>query len=155
MKANQLLKEVIRPTLEKIGLADPVRERLILGTACVESNCGDYIRQFPSGPAYGIYQMEMATARDIMNNYLAYRLELKAKIMALYCEGITDTENYVGNLFFATAMCAVHYLRQPAVIPGTIAGMAEYWKKYYNTVDGKGTPDKFIKAYERHINGKS
>jgi hypothetical protein len=34
-----------------------------------------------------------------------------------------------------------------------IAGMARYWKRYYNTVHGKGTEAEFIKNYEELING--
>ncbi|XP_013404288.1 uncharacterized protein LOC106169384 [Lingula anatina] len=32
----------------------------------------------------------------------------------------------------------------PAAVPADVRGQAEYWKKYYNTGSGAGTPQKFI-----------
>lgn len=147
MNHRQLRNLVIKPALKSIGCYSPSAESLVFGTACVESNCGEWLRQNPNGPALGIFQMEMKTYNDIMKNYLNYRPDLKAKVLALFCEGMTAEENLICNLMFAAAMCRVHYLRFPAVIPSTIEGQAEHWKTFYNTVKGKGTPKKFIEAY--------
>ena len=53
-------------------------------TAAVESNLGDYIKQ-TKGPAMGIFQVEKATERDVMDRYLAapHRERLKAKVLQL------------------------------------------------------------------------
>ncbi len=150
MKAIQLKEAVIIPALEKIELYSPEAVALILGTACVESQCGEYIQQI-NGPALGIFQIEMATFNDLMNNYLAYRPELKAKLMALYCEGMDARQNLTCNLMFQAAVCRLIYYRAPAPIPQNVAGMADFWKKYYNTHKGKGTPDKFLEAYKRYV----
>jgi len=138
--------------LKKINLFSPQAAMLVLGTACVESQCGEYIRQLGNAPALGIFQIELATYKDLMQNYLAYRPGLKAKLMALYCEGMTAAENLTCNLMFQAAVCRLLYYRMPQVIPSDLAGMAEYWKKYYNTNKGKGTPEKFIAAYKRYAN---
>ena len=61
MKAVQIKDLVIIPALEKIELYSPEAVTLMLGTACVESQCGEYLQQVPSGPALGIFQIEMAT----------------------------------------------------------------------------------------------
>ena len=47
-------------------------------------------------------------------------------------------------------MARIKYWRVPKKLPveNDIEGMAKYWKDYYNTSLGKGTPEKFIKAYE-------
>lgn len=146
---KQLRELIIAPVLKTLGLYSKEAEDLIFGTACVESGCGEYIAQLGGGPAKGIYQMEPATAKDIYANFLKYKPDLQAKLDALRCEGLTLEENLVGNLYFATAMCRIHYLRQPGAIPSDLEGLAEYWKKYYNTPLGKGTVNKFVEAYRR------
>lgn len=151
MKAIQLKDLVIHPALEKVELYSPEAVALVLGTACVESQCGEFLRQYPNGPALGIFQIEPATYEDLMKNYLDFRPELKAKVMALYCEGLNIEQNLTCNLMFQAAVCRLIYLRVSEKIPNNLAGMANYWKKYYNTSKGKGTPEKFIEAYERYV----
>lgn len=147
MNHKQLRDCVIKPALLAIGYYSEAAEDLVFGTACVESVCGEYLRQVPNGPALGIFQMELATYYDIQKNYLNYRPELKAKVMSLYCEGMTPQQNLTCNLMFAAAMCRIHYLRQPIAIPSDLYEIAMLWKNHYNTKNGKGTPDHFIKAY--------
>ncbi len=151
MKAVQIKDLVIIPALEKIELYSPEAVILMLGTACVESQCGEYLQQVPSGPALGIFQIEMATYEDLIKNYLDFRPDLKARVMALYCEGMSTKQNLTCNLLFQAAVCRLIYLRVSEKIPNDLVGMANYWKKYYNTSKGKGTPEKFIEAYERYI----
>lgn len=100
MKAKQMRELVIKPALERIDLAGEPAETLLLATACVESRCGAAIKQWPSGPALGIFQIEPATYHDLQCNFLEYRPELKAKLMALYCEGMTAEQNLTCNLIF-------------------------------------------------------
>ena len=40
----------------------------------------------------------------------------------------------------------------PAPIPSDLPGQAAYWKRYYNTVAGKGTVEKFIEDVQ-HATG--
>ena len=53
-------------------------------------------------------------------------------------------EEMTGNLYYATAMCRVHYRRVKEPIPNTVIGQAQYWKRYYNTPLGKGTEENYI-----------
>ena len=144
---KQLREVIIKPVLETLGLYSKEAEDLLYGTACVESGCGEYIVQVGKGPAKGIFQMEPATARDIYANFLKYKPDLQARVDALRCDGLSLEENLTGNLYYATAMCRVHYLRQPGAIPKDSYGQARYWKDFYNTALGKGTVEKYLKAY--------
>jgi hypothetical protein len=46
-------------------------------------------------------------------------------------------------------MCRVHYLRVKEALPteNDAAGMASYWKRYYNTVLGKGTIEQALPSF--------
>lgn len=154
MNAKHLREYVIRPTLTKLNAWSKEAEDLVLGTACQESHCGKYLRQLGcSGVvgAFGIWQMEIATARDIYDNYLRYKPELKAVVDGLRGkQSISDA--LMTNLAFACAMCRIHYLRQPGKIPATVDGQGQYWKKYYNTALGRGTVAEYMDNWERYAN---
>ena len=86
MNPKQLRELVIRPTLHALGMWSQAAEDLMLGTACQESHCGKYIRQVGcSGNigAFGIWQMEIATARDIYDNYLQNKAYQKGNPLIL------------------------------------------------------------------------
>lgn len=149
MNPGQLLEHVIRPTLDYLGAGGESAERLILGTAAVESGFSEIV-QVGGGPARGVFQCEPATENDIHQNFLAYRPHLNDLVDRLIVLGTPEMDNLTGNLFYATAMCRVHYLRVPEALPDTVDGMAEYHKQYYNTHKGKSTPEKFKQAWIYH-----
>lgn len=167
MNAKQLLELVIRPTLIELGLHSVAAERLVLGTIYQESG-GEYIQQLGGGPALGLIQMEPQTHNDIWRNFLAYHPKLKFKVADLLShkariESFSSTSNgrpivppaaeLIGNLKYAVAMCRIHYLRVPQALPHPdgLQGFADYWKKYYNTPEGKGSVVEFVNNYPRGL----
>ena len=48
-------------------------------------------------------------------------------------------------------MARIHYLRVPEKLPDNLIGYSRYWKKYYNTEQGKGTEEEFVKNYNMYI----
>lgn len=149
--ANHLLKEVIRPVLQDLKLGGVPAEAMVLGTACQESHCGLWLVQLENGPARGIYQMEPATHDDIWDHYLAYNQDLAKRVnrwRVQYGNGM-GADEMVGNLFYATAMCRIHYLRVEEPIPDTLPGQAAYWKRFYNTPLGAGTENEYIHSWQQ------
>ncbi len=59
----------------------------------------------------------------------------------------------IWNLAYATAMCRVYYIRVPHPLPdaGDVRAMGEYWKRHYNTPQGRGTVDEFVGEFEEHV----
>ncbi len=158
MKADVLVDVIIRPTLSYLELGSRNAEQLILDTAKQESACGHYLRQIgyditSSGGAFGIYQCELKTYYDILDNYLKYRPELATKVHNLKIHSISDAENLMYNLPYATAICRIHYLRVKEKLPDSrdVTERARYWKKYYNTPKGKGIEQEFIDNYKRYL----
>lgn len=148
---TDLLTYVIRPVLKDLDLWSEEAERLVLGTACQESECGRWLHQRGGGPALGIYQMEPATHNDIWQNFLLHRPELRDRVNALASAGVSERLNLEGNLLYATAMCRVHYLRVPEAIPPDLGRQAVYWKRYYNTEQGAGSVADYIANWARFI----
>ena len=148
MKAKQL-REAIKDVLTKCNftITDEIIN-LLVGTACVESNCGEYIKQI-NGPACGIFQIEPNTAKDIQENYIKYKPDLKYLHDKFYLKSLTLEENLMYNLSYSILMCRLFYRRIKEPIPKTISGQAAYWKKYYNTYLGKGTIEDYINKKEK------
>lgn len=156
----QLRQLIIVPTLTHLDLHSPAAVQLVLATARAESGL-EYLTQLGEGPARGLWQMEPETHDDIWINYLDYRDTLADQVRALAIgrKDIPDPEQMCGNLFYACAMTRIHYLRVPEPLPGPLdhAGLARYWKTYYNTELGKGTVDHFLMAnsWDPEVGGTS
>ena len=158
---KQLLNYIIRPVLHDLSLWSQPAERLVLGTACQESQCGRYLHQLGDGPALGIYQIEPATHDDIWKNYLDYLLPanglpalmrswaIKRRVMG--GEPYPDAEEMIGNLYYATAMCRIQYYRVPSALPTYLAAQAAYWKKNFNTELGAGTVEEYMNNWNRFV----
>ena len=156
LNPKQFVEEIIRPTMmflegrdtSQVKWGGQAAEELMLGTALVESDLS-YLRQL-GGPALGIYQMEPATAKDILENYVGYRGYLGEAINMIAGVWPMKSVQIQGNLFLATALTRIHYRRVPEPLPaaGDTAGQARYWKEFYNTEAGKGTPEKYLAKWK-------
>jgi len=139
---------VIEPVLTHLQLSSTQAIELVLNTAKAESQL-EYLRQLGGGPALGIYQMEPATHDDIWENFLRFPRwkDLSRRVQSLAINrGTPDSQQLIGNLYYATAMCRVHYYRVPDALPaaGDLQAQAAYWKRFYNTALGRGTVEHFL-----------
>ena len=55
------------------------------------------------------------------------------------------------NLSAAIIHCRLKYWRVPKRMPDSLEGRASYWKKYYNTDQGKGTQEKYIDMVKEYL----
>lgn len=144
--------KIVRPVLEHLMLASPAAENLLVGTAAVESGLRR-LTQAGGGPGVGVYQIEPATHADVWHNYLAFRPALSARVREMISAkpwlSSDPSQELYGNLYYAAAMARIIYLRAPRRLPEAddIEGLALYWKTYYNTPKGRGTPLAFMMAY--------
>ena len=154
---RQLREYVVKPVLKHLAPAIPYSieaEDLLLGTCAQESHMGTWIDQTTPGPgpAFGIFQMERATHDDLWRNFLNYSSVLRLRVEAFEIPGSLErADQMVGNLYYAAAMCRVHYFRVKESIPDTLSRQAAYWKKYYNTVYGKGTVQEYLENYRKYV----
>lgn len=145
------MRSLIEKTLAEFGYYSPDSANLVLGTIAQESAYGKYRKQLGGGPALGICQIEPGTFYDIVNNYLKYRPELIDKIKKVAeVEQLSVNDLYLNDRL-SICMCRVHYLRVPEKMPTTIEGYARYWKRYYNTIKGKGTEVEFVRNYYLYV----
>lgn len=153
----QLKHLIVAPTLTAIGLNSPAAVNLVTGTALVESGAAA-LSQIGGGPALGLWQMEPFTENDCWGSYLAFQPDLAARVRALMVPAVSAaarTNQLVGNLPYAAAMCRIKYRRAAAPLPAAddAAGLAGYWKAAYNSADGAGLVDAArIALFQQAIN---
>lgn len=155
---KQFLAEVVDPAITALpldvelqGETLGVLRMLLLGTALQESLL-KHVEQIANkdgtrGPALGYFQMEPRTHDDIWKNYLAYRKDTAALVLAVAGleSGTPDATLLKTNHVYAAVMARVHYRRVKGKIPQTddVKTLAQYWKDHYNTNSGKGKVAEF------------
>jgi len=150
---REQFEDLIVRVLKEMNAHSDAAVNLLLGTAAQESGFGTYLRQIGSGVARGVFQMEPVTEFDIWSNFLRYKIELKSMITNVSKQFEPSVLALESNIAYQIAMARCHYLRVPEVLPSAsdVPGMAEYWKRYWNTERGKGTVDEFIINYNRFV----
>tara|TARA_B100002003_G_scaffold234199_1_gene247803 strand:+ start:503 stop:982 length:480 start_codon:yes stop_codon:yes gene_type:complete len=146
MDTRQFRDFIVRPALQQINAWTLNAEQLVIATAMAESGLF-FVQQIGRGPARGFFQMEPITHDDIWERYLSRKPTLLNDLKTLIMRDMDLHDQLRGNLFYATAMSRIFYLRFKAPLPkeGDWHGMAAYWKKYYNTHLGAGTTEGFLK----------
>jgi hypothetical protein len=145
------LSVLIANILFGMDMYSPSAQRLLLGTAAVESDLGTYIRQ-KNGPALGIFQIEPDTEAWLWGRIDKRNPELAWKIFRVSGVYGVSQAALESNLAYQVALARVNYYLKPEKLPehDDVRGLAGYWKKYWNTEAGRGTVEKFIQKYEKY-----
>lgn len=151
INAAQVQTVIIQPALQYLNLWSAVAEKLLMLTGANESLGGTYLVQV-KGPALGFYQMEPATHDDIWQNYLPYKLSLCQKVVNYLGKAKPAPERLVYDMYYATLMARIHYLRHPSPLPSNdIDAIADYYKKVWNTHLGQATVTAAINNYNKFV----
>lgn len=144
---------IIKPALLDLQLFSDDAVELLAFTAAVESEGGTYLKQI-EGPALGIYQMEPETHNDIWQNYIKHKTDIYLMLIHNFnVNGMPHEERLMYDLRYATALARIHYSRisQPLPHHTDLIGIWNYYKKYYNTVEGAANQQRSLAAYQKFI----
>lgn len=132
----QIKNEIVRPTLDYLGLGGNAAVNLLTGTALAESDT-TYLRQIGGGPALGLWQMEPATHDDCWVNFLCFPAQsrLATKLEAMLAPDLPRQQQLITNLRYACAMARIRFyrVREPLPAADDPAGMSQYHKRWYNS----------------------
>jgi len=135
---KEQFKDLIERTLKEFNLYSESATQLLLGTAAQESQFGTYLRQItkhfnPDVHAMGVFQIEKNTFNWLRETYIKKDIQnlsdfLKSK----------EHKELEYNLRLSIIIARLRYYIVPEALPNAedIEGLANYWKKYYNTVKG-------------------
>lgn len=143
LNLTQLKNEIVRPTLDYLGLGGDAAVNLLTGTALAESDA-TYLRQIGGGPALGLWQMEPATHDDCWANFLRFPAQsrLATKLEAMLAPDLPRRQQLITNLRYACAMARIRFYRMRDALPAATdaAGLSAYHKVHYNTTQGAADP---------------
>jgi hypothetical protein len=136
---------VIDPVLMHINLYSKAASKLLLGTAIQESSLGKLSKN--------MFQIQTQTVQDLNMHYLVHHRELKNVVHKLYDPEHSISWNLNNNVEYEVAIARIIYLRGNQQLPhaSNIDGLAHFWKKYYNTYLGKGTPNQFKSHFYDYV----
>lgn len=125
---------------------------LIWGTSAAESNCGEYEDTTDERAGEGHTQWDKMPFED-------YRDRCPKKIRNLVKEvyDLDIQEHEWKYLHFAAGVSTLHtavrYKMDPRSfpLPATPRNLAKYWKERYNTIEGKGTVEKFMEKFKKYV----
>ena len=142
---EESIRKIIKLALQHLDLDSEDAREMLYVTGKAESGYKT-LQQYGGGPALGFFQMEPNTAIDIWDNYVMYRPKYREKLYAMGFDEGTLEFCLLSNIGLQAAFCRLHYRRVPSALPkaSDLEGQAKYWKKYYNTVKGKGTVKHFM-----------
>ena len=147
--------EYVVPALRATGLYSPAAERVLMGTAAIESGLVDFV-QLGGGPARGMFQMEPPTFAWLLDSFLAEpgRQALRASVLALAGSESPEVDELVGNHLFAAAMARIKYLSVPGAIPESVEDQAQYWWTFYNGRSPRGLkPANYMSRWALYCSG--
>jgi hypothetical protein len=171
MTTPRAILDLCRECATTIGVGD-VEEvsRLLFGTAAQESDGFAWRRQLT--PAWGggvggfsLWQLERAAVRDGLRQMRDGVLRDKCarflfgreweKAIAAGWPG-RWTEEFAVEMLRSTCgdrlgvlLARLYYLRCPGAVPAGPEAQALYWKRFYNTSAGKGTPEQYLSNWAR------
>ena len=122
---------------------------LILETSATETALG----QMYDGTIYagmGICQFDKVPFYRVRKKSLKFRDKI-FKDLGVDIK-LVEWEHLRYNSFLSLIFCRLYYLTIAEPIPATLEGRAGYWKKYYNSYLGKGTPKHYTKMVSRFVN---
>lgn len=154
---NLVNEFIIVPALCAVDIYSENRADLVLKIGAAETLYRTQ-KQGGGGPARSWWQMEPKTHNDIWSTFLG-QSHRKNIVDGLSCMSYApgDIKELTNNPWYAAAMCGIHFLRFKEPLPeaGETLSQAEYWKKYYNTSEGKGTISGFLENVTYLLGGNN
>jgi hypothetical protein len=152
LNPREFRARIVEPALGRLALpGGEAAIRLVLGTGVQES--GLRALQQSGGPALGFFQIEPATLADLAANFLQPRGNLMAALTEFAGGWPSWDQQLATNPLFAAAVCRLIYWRSPLPLPDAddLDGLAKYWKRVFNTDEGKGSVAEFVANYRRFL----
>jgi len=161
IRASHFRHLLVQPVLEVLGKANPALNseaaaNLLMGTAAQESKLGHYMHQL-GGPAMGPFQIEDPTYQDTLGRYLGRdeNSAMRDAVESFLYRGtaVLDSRQLITNMPLGCAIARIKFWMAPEALPEAedIEGLADYWKRHYNTMAGAGTSEEFMASYEKYV----
>ena len=117
--------------------------KLLVETAQQETKLGAYRDPSPYAAGFGLCQFDEIAFEDVKHRT---RSKTALKVYNTFGIDLKKVQHREMELspMLSMVFCRLFYRLIPDPIPKDLQGRALYWKKYYNTMKGKGTSSQYI-----------
>lgn len=128
---------------------------LIFETLIAETKAGQfsYTKAAKKYKNYGIAQMKLTNA-EFLKSYIKNASKHDYNVlMNLRNNNKSEQWNLMNNVRYSVALCLIHYYQRDKNVSKKahcLEQRAKIWKKHYNTIKGKGTPEKYISRVQNY-----
>lgn len=126
-----------------------VAAALLLETAAAETGLGTFQDRTESN-GFGLCQVDRIGVEDVQARTKERDIQAIRKAFGYDIKTIKP-KDLNNDPLLSLIFCRLHYKLRPEIIPKSFAGRATYWKWFYNTKAGKGTPEHYMKSAEHHL----
>ena len=135
------VKSLARLVVSALGGGDKAFN-LLVETASAETLLGTFPDVHPDKLGVGLCQHDQIGLDDIQRNSTEHFDKVKSAFG--YDLASIRLAKLADDPLLSLICCRLTYKRVPAAIPNDLFGRALYWKEYYNTHSGKGSPEEYI-----------
>ncbi|MCG8312093.1 MAG: hypothetical protein MI976_02655 [Pseudomonadales bacterium] len=148
---SELLECIIRPTLQRLGVYNPIAEQLLLGTAAAQSELGFYLN---SSHGIGVFGIDKNRHETLWDEYLAFDADLASEIRGFASQHeflkAPDAE-LACNIRYATAIAWMIYREAGIDLKKlhTEEDLANCWYELFAEKSPERSPEDFLIQYEK------
>lgn len=118
---------------------------LLVETAAAESMLGTFRDPTERYAGSGLCQIDEGTFDWLKEKFAGKKEEEQLRVaFGFTLSKVTYPELELSPLL-SFVFARLRYRVETAEIPATLEGRAEYWKQHYNTHEGDGTPEQYVK----------
>lgn len=121
---------------------------LLMETAMQETHLGQYADPTPNGAGMGLCQFDEIAFKDVKQRTRSKDIQKIQKYFGVHIMNV-EHRDLKHSPMLSLLFCRLFYRLIPEEIPKTVEDRAKYWKKYYNTVKGKGNASEYIHNAKR------
>ena len=146
--SDKELRAKIKRVCDVLGHSSGYAPHLIYETIGAETNFGKTPDLSPTGAGHGIAQHDEFPFEDMKRRIPQSIKDIVKHEFGVITDSVSVQElNY--SVFLSVLFTRIKYKMTPGAVPETIEGRAAYWKKWYNSTLGKGTPEHYLKSNQK------
>lgn len=152
INCQEFLELVVQPTLKQLGETSPVADKLMLATACYQSEMGHHLK---GSNGIGIFGINEELHQEVWDKHIAFDCDLASAIRGMASQHEFPKQPHVElatNLRYATAIAWMVYQYRDVTLPESDCpiGLAQCWQEsFINRPIGFEERDAFIKCFNK------
>ena len=133
INSREFLEYVIQPTLKLLGVESESANKLMLATACFQSNLGQHLLQ---EEAIGIFGISEGLHQEVWDKHIAYDCDLASTVRGMASQHEFPKAPHVelvANLRYATAIAWLIYQYRDLTLPlaDDIESLTDCWQRFF------------------------